>query len=94
MSHIANHVKDVDLLLCEGMFSGELSQDAFEKKHMTCTQAATIARDAGAGKLGLIHYSPRYTDKELQKLKDEACTIFPDTVLCRDRYSFELNNRD
>ena len=94
MGHIAQHVKDVDLLLCEGMFTRDLSQDAFEKKHMTSTQAAMIARDAGVGKMGLIHYSPRYNDRELQQLKDEACEVFENTVLCRDRYTFELTNQD
>lgn len=94
MGHIAQHVKDVDLLLCEGMFTRDLSQDAFEKKHMTSTQAAMIARDAGVGKMGLIHYSPRYNDRELQQLKDEACEVFENTVLCRDRYAFELANQD
>lgn len=94
MGHIAQHVKDVDLLLCEGMFTRDLSLDAFEKKHMTSTQAAMIARDAGVGKMGLIHYSPRYNDRELQQLKDEACEVFENTVLCRDRYTFELANQD
>ena len=94
MGHIAQHVKDVDLLLCEGMFTRDLSRDAFEKKHMTSTQAAMIARDAGVGKMGLIHYSPRYNDRELQQLKDEACEVFENTVLCRDRYTFELTNQD
>ena len=61
---------------------------------MTSTQAAMIARDGKVGKLGLIHYSPRYTDKELRQLKDEACEVFPETVLCKDRCSFELTNRD
>ena len=94
MGHISQHVKDVDLLLCEGMFTRDLSRDAFEKKHMTSTQAAMIARDAGVGKMGLIHYSPRYNDRELQQLKDEACEVFENTVLCRDRYTFELANQD
>lgn len=94
MGHIASHVKDSDLLLCEGMFSRDLSQDAFEKKHMTSTQAAMIARDSNSKKLGLIHYSPRYTDKELQILKQEACEVFENTVLCKDRNTFLLNNPD
>lgn len=94
LSSISKHVQDSDLLLCEGMFTRDLSQDAYEKKHMTSTQAATIARDANVKKLGLLHYSPRYSDKELYDLKNEACEIFENTVLCRDRYSFELSNQD
>lgn len=94
LSYIASHVRNVDLLLCEGMFDLSLSQDAFEKKHMTSSQAATIARDAQVGKLGLIHYSPRYTKGELRLLEKEAREIFPDTVLCHDQMSFELFNED
>lgn len=94
LSYISNHVAESDLLLCEAMFEAGLEADAFEKKHMTCTQAATIARDGKVKKMGMIHYSPRYTDKELHMLHDQACEIFPNTVLCRDRYSFILNNED
>ena len=94
LSSIAGHVKNSDLLICEGMFDSSLAQDAFEKKHMTSTQAAMIARDSNSKQLGLIHYSPRYTDKELQLLKQEACEVFENTVLCKDRNSFLLYNSD
>jgi ribonuclease Z len=91
---IAEQVKDSDLLLCEGMFTGDLEETAREKKHMTSVQAAMIARDANVKKLGLIHYSPRYSDKELKYLAKDARTIFPDTVLTRDRMCFEIPLKD
>lgn len=94
LSSISKHVDSCDLLLCEGMFDASLSQDAFEKKHMTSTQAATIARDANVKKLGLIHYSPRYTDKELKLLQKEAEEIFENTVLCKDLMTFTIQNED
>ncbi len=94
LSSIANHVKGADLLLCEGMFTRDLAADAFEKKHMTSSQAATIALDAGVKKLALIHYSPRYTDKELKTLRDEAREIFPQTYLGKDGMIVELSNSD
>ncbi len=94
LSYIAKHVADSDLLLCEAMFESGLEADALEKKHMTAMQAAMIARDGHVKKMGMIHYSPRYTDKELHLLHDQACELFPNTVLCRDRYSFILNNED
>lgn len=93
LSYIANHVKGVDLLLCEGMFERELEADAFEKKHMTSTQAALIAKTAQVGQLGLIHHSPRYTDKELKKLESEAKEVFENTITCKDRMIFTLNNQ-
>jgi ribonuclease Z len=92
---IAPRVKDSDLLICEGMFERDLLSSAIEKKHMTAEQAAMIARDAGGvKKMGLIHYSPRYTDHDLKKLLSEAQSIFPDTVLCRDRAVFPIEYVD
>lgn len=90
MDSIAEHVKDSDLLLCEGMFDDSLLESAREKKHMSARQAATIARDANVASLGLFHYSPRYTNRELKILRDEAREVFPDTFLARDRQIIEL----
>lgn len=94
LGYIANHIKNVDLLLCEGMFTSDLSQDAYEKKHMTSHQAATIARDANVKTMGLIHYSPRFANSELHFLLEQAQEIFPNTVLCKDRMAFTLTNPD
>lgn len=92
---ISRQVADSDLLVCEGMFERDLLESAVEKKHMTAEQAGTIARDAGGVKqLGLIHYSPRYTDHELKKLLAEAQGRFPQTVLCRDRAVFPIEYVD
>jgi len=92
---IANEVKGSDLLICEGMFEKDLVESAIEKKHMTAEQAATIARDAGGvKKLGLIHYSPRYTEQNLKQLLKEAQEVFPDTVLTKDRMVFPIEYVD
>jgi ribonuclease Z len=92
---IAEKVRNADFLVCEGMFRDELEESASEKKHLTASQAAAIARDAGGvRKMGLIHYSPRYTEYELKKLLKEARTIFPETVLTRDRQIYSIHYRD
>jgi len=91
----APEVAGSDLLICEGMFESALLSSAVEKKHMTARQAATLARDAGGiRKLGLIHYSPRYTERDLKLLLDEAREVFPDTVLTKDRMQFPLEYLD
>lgn len=82
---IAPEVAGSDFLVCESMFGKGMEQDAAEKKHMTCTQAAKIARDAAVKKMALIHYSPRYTDHDLKQLLKDAQTVFPNTVLSKDR---------
>ncbi|MBR3814798.1 MAG: ribonuclease Z [Spirochaetaceae bacterium] len=91
---IAKEVQGSDLLFCEGMFESSLEHTATEKKHMTAAQAATIARDAKVKKMAMIHYSPRYTDKELKPLLDEAQKIFPETVLSKDRMVFDIPYED
>jgi ribonuclease Z len=88
---LASKLKGCDFLVCESMFKHELEESAREKKHLTSRQAATIAKDAGGiGTLGLIHYSPRYTEYELRQLLKEARELFPGTILTRDRQSFDI----
>ena len=90
LDSIKDEVKDSDLFICEGMFEKGMEQDAEEKKHMTCTQAARIALEANVKKMGLIHYSPRYTDYELKKLLKDAKEVFPNTFLTKDRMTLTL----
>lgn len=91
---IADYVYGSDILFCEAMFSDDLEDDAREKKHMTARQAAMCARDGEVGMLCLQHYSPRYSDRELKILGEEAKAIFPSTVLTRDRMSFDIPLKD
>ena len=91
---IAGEVKGSDLLICEGMFADDCADQAKEKKHMTARQAATIARDAAAKKMAMIHYSPRYTDRELEVLLKQAQEAYPEAILSKDRMIFELPYED
>lgn len=89
-SSIAGEVKGSDFLVCEGMFEDELIDQAKEKKHMTAGQAATIAKDAQVRRMCMIHYSPRYTDRELEKLLEQARAVWPKAELSRDRMHIEI----
>lgn len=91
---IADAVRGSDLLLCEGMFTADMAETAYEKRHLTAAQAATIARDGEVAQLALMHYSPRYSDWELKYLLRDAQEIFGPTVLGRDRMGFELPLKD
>lgn len=91
---IAPEVANSDLLICEGMFEDELIDQAKEKKHMTASQAATIARDSNSKRMAMIHFSPRYTDKDLEKLLAEARKIYPGAELSRDRAHYEIPYED
>ncbi len=83
---ISDRVAGSDLLICEGMFTEAFRDTAYSKRHMTARDAARLARVAGGvKKLGLIHYSPRYTNRELKELVVEAREEFPDVFLTRDK---------
>ncbi len=88
---ICEEVSGSDLFVCEGMFEEALADTAHEKKHMTAREAADLAvRADGIGQLGLFHFSPRYADKELKILLDEALPVFERTILLKDRMAINL----
>jgi len=90
----ADEVRDSDLLICEGMFTEEMREDAVEKKHLISKQSAQIAKEAEVKELGLIHYSPRYTNDDLGLLLSEAREVFPKTFLTRERQVIPIVYRD
>ncbi len=93
-NRIAPEVAGADLLLCEGMFEEALAESARDKKHLTAAQAGRIARDAGVRRMGLLHYSPRYTQYDLRQLRKEARREFPGAFLSRDQQVIEIPNKE
>ena len=87
---IVPNVRGSDLFVCEGMFTEDLEESAREKKHLTAAQAARYAREAEVGRLGLIHYSPRYTEYDLKQLLKESRKIFKRSFLTRDGQKLEI----
>ena len=83
--------RGVDLLVCESTFlSGEESL-ADSYKHMTAAQAATLAREAGARRLVLTHFSQRHPDENA--FAQEAAATFPAVVAARDLDRIEFPTR-
>lgn len=73
---IVDLMRGVDLLISEATYaSDEHLPQAQLHKHMTFREAATMARDAGAGHLWLTHFSPRVNDPE--SCRENAAGIFP-----------------
>ncbi|HLV23594.1 MAG TPA: ribonuclease Z [Moheibacter sp.] len=72
-------IQDVDLLYHEATFLSDLQDMAEYTGHSTAREAATIARDANAGKLILGHFSNRY--KNLNVMLEEAKPIFENTII-------------
>ena len=80
--------RGVDLLIHEATYTEEFVQEAREYGHSTAAQAARTARDAGARRLLITHFSTRFPDPT--PLLEEACRIFPNTVLAEDLTEIEV----
>lgn len=95
MPEIAHYAENADLFICEGMY-GDAEQigKAKENRHMMFTEAATLAKEAGANELWLTHYSPSLIRPE--EYMEEVRTIFPQAKAGKDRKSvlltFEKDN--
>ncbi|MFO7935899.1 MAG: ribonuclease Z [Bacteroidales bacterium] len=87
---LSEQVRGVDLMFHEATFAAGDEKLARETMHSTSVQAAILARQAGAGRLLIGHFSTRY--KEFEPLVEEAREIFPNTdgVNDGDRYCVPL----
>jgi ribonuclease Z len=75
-------VQGVDLLYHEATFLNAQSAEAAITLHSTAAQAAEVARQAGAQKLLMGHFSSRYAD--LDQHLAEARAIFPESYLAEE----------
>lgn len=90
---IAQYGIDSDLMILEGMYGEpDKRKKALETRHMMFTEAAQLAREAGASRLWLTHYSPSLPDP--YNYLDAAKAIFPQTVCAVDGQTVDLNYID
>lgn len=78
----------VTTLYHESTYGEDNLQLAEKYFHSTARQAALVARDAGAQKLILGHYSSRYDDENV--LLREAREVFPQAVLANELAVFDV----
>jgi len=83
-------IAGVDLLYHETTFLEEHMDRAANTYHSTAKEAATIAKKANVGKLLMGHFSIRY--KDLEPLRQEAQTIFPNSELAIEGEDFILDD--
>lgn len=81
-------VKGVDLLYHEATYPDEMEDKAALRFHSTSRQAAQCAKDAGAKRLLIGHYSSKYPD--LSVFLSQAREVFPETELALDRNVVEI----
>lgn len=83
------HARNADLLIHEATFGDEETERAVETGHSTAREAATVARDAGAKRLLLTHFSARYS-RDASALDREAKEVFRETMVARDGLEIEI----
>jgi ribonuclease Z len=81
-------MKDVDLLYHEATFAESEKTRAKSTFHSTAKEAATMAKEAGAKRLVIGHYSSRYDDST--PLQNEANDIFPGTECANEGDVFTI----
>ncbi|WP_276354827.1 ribonuclease Z [Cohnella caldifontis] len=71
--------RGADVLVHEATFAHGLAEKAWAYGHSTALQAAEVAREAGARRLLITHFSARYKPEDLAELEREARTVFGGT---------------
>ncbi|HEY9616893.1 MAG TPA: ribonuclease Z [Microcoleaceae cyanobacterium] len=88
--------QDADVLIHEATFAHQDAELAYQSLHSTSTMAAQVALAAQVRQLIMTHFSPRYlpgNGLELKDLLQEARSIFPQTELASDLWTFEIPRR-
>lgn len=86
---VAELGKDAGLMIAEGLHGeGSEAEKAHEKGHMVFDEAAQLAKEAGAERLWLTHYSPALTDP--QAAVAFVREYFPEVVAAYDGIRLEL----
>lgn len=88
MPSLAETIKGVTLLYHESTYTEDYRDLAEKYLHSTAREAALVARDAGAKKLLLGHFSKRYHDEKPLLL--EAQEVFPNSLLAREGLAVEV----
>lgn len=82
------YIKGIDLLYHEATFADSEQARAKSTHHSTAREAAKIAKEAGAKRLAIGHYSSRYDDSST--LQQEANELFPGTECADEGMVFSI----
>lgn len=85
--------RNTDLLVCEATYSEREKDYAENYKHLTASQAATIAKKAKAKRLVLTHIAQRY-EHDLKTIESEAKKVFKNTKAVKDLERTEIKSND
>lgn len=85
---LTEYIRDVNTMYHEATFAEAMKTRAEETRHSTAKQAAQTAKDAGARKLILGHFSTRYPNTS--ELLLEAQEIFSNVFTADDGICYEI----
>lgn len=93
LESIINFISKSDLFICEGTYGSDEDMDkAIKNKHMTFSEAATLAKEGDVKELLLTHFSPAVSEPEIYL--NNATSIFSNTVIAYDRIIKNLKFND
>ena len=81
-------VRGVDILYHEATFGNDMRELSAQFFHSTAADAASVAAEAGVGKLVIGHFSSRYPDVNV--LLEEARAVFKETYLASEGMIFDV----
>ena len=84
---LAEHVRGADALVIEATYMDLEADMAAKFGHLTASQAASLAREAGVNMLCLTHISRRYSARQILA---EASAVFENTVVAQDYDHFRV----
>lgn len=90
LNSIPDFISESDLFICEGTYGDDGDIDkAIKNKHMTFSEAATLAKKGTVKELLLTHFSPAMLNPD--EFLENANNIFENTFLGVDRIIKTLN---
>ena len=84
----AEWLKGTTVIYHETTYLDELAEQGAQRHHSTTLQAARLAKDAGAGKLLIGHYSSR--NAEIKSYEAECRSLFPETYATSDGDTYDI----
>lgn len=81
--------ENADIVVHEATFDHSTADLAQDYGHSTNVDAATVAKEAGAKHLILNHLSARFLPKDIEKIINEAKTVFPSVFAAKDFSVFQ-----
>ena len=84
----AEWLKGTTVIYHETTYLEELAEQGAQRHHSTTLQAARLAKDAGAEKLLIGHYSSR--NAEIKSYEAECRSLFPETYATSDGDTYDI----